>query len=167
MGCTQNVSDKKMALANDLRKQVAAQLKTDKELYPCGSGGQMMDEIKMLALSFNYYKDIDIPEARKLLVESVNTFTQTINNEKRIHPYLNNYPFTPKNIELRIFIYKKGTVDINPGHLSIVSIIGGNLRYKMNDPENKFSLITIHSESYEEAVRQLEESDRLAQTGER
>lgn len=83
--------------------RVAVQLKKEKDLHPCGSGGGMMDQIGMLALSFNYYKEIDIDTGRDLLMTTGKLLLNSVNEDERIRPYLENYPFLPKNIEIRIF----------------------------------------------------------------
>ena len=70
--CTQNnlddtnIPNPKSQLANEISNRVALQLKQEQDLYPCGFGGGMMNQIRMLALSFNYYKRIEIEQAREL-----------------------------------------------------------------------------------------------------
>ncbi len=111
-GCMQNssvidyISSPKSQLANEISKQVALQLKKEQDLYPCGFGGGMMNQIRMLALSFNYYKPINIEQGRELLMAAGSLFLKTINEDERIRPYLDTYPFQPKNIEIRIFCRK-------------------------------------------------------------
>ena len=80
-------------LSNIITKNVATQLKNELGLLPFGSGGQAMDQVKMLALAFLSYKPIDIETGRELLVTTVNEFAAQINTNEAIRPYLNNYPF--------------------------------------------------------------------------
>ncbi len=141
----------KQKLVNEIRQKIALQLKNDLGLMPFGTAGQMMYDIEMLGLSFIYNKEIDIDEARDLLINSVNTFVKAINEDERIHPYLGNHPFEPKNVEIRIFFRKKDNYDVTQGKLFIASSVNGNLKYKIEDP-NTDRLKTIYKESYQEAL---------------
>src|SRR6185503_7266894 len=89
----------KQSLANDVRARTAFQLKREKGLIPFGIAGQMMHEIKMLGLSFQYHTEIGVEEMRKLLLTSGELFLSAINSNELIRPYLNNFPFEVENIE--------------------------------------------------------------------
>ena len=142
----------KQKLANEIRKKVAFQLKAEKDLIPSGSGGQMMDEIKMLALSFDYYKPIDIDKGRKLLIEAVHEFVAAVNADERIRPYLGNYPFESRNIEIRIFLRNPNGSNPALGKLSVLSAIEDILEFDTHDPKTG-RLTTLYTETFEEAVR--------------
>jgi|SRR3989344_111403 len=159
-GCSENRSSItyelsiKEQLADEILKKVATQVKQEKGLDPCGTGGQMMDQIKMLALSFDYRKPIDIEKGRELLITAVNEFVAAVNADERIRPYLNNYPFEPKNVEIRIFLQNPDGSNVAPGKLSVISALEGVLKYKMDDPETKLFKI-VHTETFEEAVLKI------------
>jgi len=141
----------KEQLANEITNRVSLQLKNSFDLKPFGSGGQAMNDIEMLALSFIYNKEIDIEDARELLINSVDIFVKAINEDERIHPYLSNYPFEPKNIEISIYLRKLDNSDITPGKLLIASSNNGILEYDIRDPKTD-RLKSIYRESYEEAL---------------
>lgn len=136
-------------LADEIIKKVAYELKREKGLIPCGTGGQMMDEIQMLALSFDYNKNISIEEGRQLLLTAIGEFTSAINRDERIRPYLANYPFLPKNVQIRIFL-KNPDRSTQPDRLVVVSAINSVLEYEIDDPNGPL-FKTIHKETYEEA----------------
>ena len=138
-------------IADEIMKNVALDLKTKLNLYPCGTGGRMMDEIKMLALAFDYYHPITIEQGRDLLVTSIDTFMKAVNDDERIRPYLANYPFEPKNIQIRIFLRNPDGSNPGPGKFAIIKSINGTLEYEIEDPPNPL-FTTIHKESYQEAV---------------
>lgn len=152
---------KKAIIAAQIQNRIAKKLMEEKSLYACGSGAQMMDEIKMLALSFDYYKSIDIEESRQLLVYVAQVFVDAVNQDARIHPYLYNHPFTAQNLEIRIFLYNPDRSDIPFGKLSVISMIGGVLKYKIEDGQDPL-FVSVLSETYEEALKKLEQTDRLA-----
>jgi len=57
-------------------------------LIPVGTGGQMM------AMSFDYYQEVDLKTARELIVYDINEYLSVINGNNEIKPYLHEYPFT-------------------------------------------------------------------------
>ena len=91
-------------LSDKVIAKVAKQLKQDKNLLPCGSGGRISEGVKMLASNFFYRKPITIEQGRELLISSVQEFIKAVNEEEHIKPYLKNYPFEAKNIAIRIFL---------------------------------------------------------------
>lgn len=143
----------KKKLADEIRTKVTTKLKREKDLHPCGSGGGMMHEIKMLALSFDYYKQIDIDEARELLIIAVNEFVDAINADEKIRPYLYHYPFEHRKVEIRIFIRNPDGSRVENGKLCVVSAIESILEYSTHDPDDR--LLNIHEETYEEALKKI------------
>jgi hypothetical protein len=144
----------KDSLATEVTNKTLAQLKRDTELYPCGIGSGMMDQIRMLALSFNYFKEVDIAKARELLMTVGVLFLKTINGNEKIRPFLQNYPFKPENIQIRIFLHKPNGLKPEPDKLTVASLISGKLKYKITSSETEH-LITVYEETYPEAAAKL------------
>ena len=142
----------KQSLANEVRNQTILQLR-EKGLCACGYGAGMMYQIRMLALGFNYYKEIDINEARLLLMTAATAFLNSVNSHDLIPPFLQNYPFTPKNIEIRIFIRKPNGRQPDADKLAIISMLNGILQYEIMP--NEYTLETIYQETFEEAREKL------------
>jgi hypothetical protein len=65
-----------------------------------GSGGSMMNDIKVFTLSFNCYDHLNLEQTRVLMVQIVDEFLQQVNGNEKIRPYLHDYPLTVKNISL-------------------------------------------------------------------
>jgi hypothetical protein len=138
-------------LVREVRLQAAQKLKAQYNLQPCGSGSQMMHEIKMIALSFNYYSPLTLDEARNLLLASTDELMNAVNNNVDIRQFLGNYPFLPKNIEIRIFLYNPDGSNPPEGSLSVISSINGILDYEIDN--SKTGLFThVLKETYVEAV---------------
>ena len=151
---TYRISDKEK-ITDEILNQVAIQLKKEKGLIPCGTGGQAMNQIQMLALSFDYRQPVDIDKSRELLITAVDTFVAAINANEAVRPYLGNYPFTPKNIELRVFLQNPDRSNVQSGQLSIVTSIAGVFNYKIQETDYPLPK-TIHHEPYEEAVQRFQ-----------
>jgi hypothetical protein len=146
----------KEMFADDILRKVATQLKQEIGLIPCGTIGQMLNKVQVLGLSFYYYKPIDIAEGRKLLIKAINSLMDEVNQEKKIHPYLSRYPFTPRNIEIEIFIRSPDGGDVTPGALWVVDASEGFLRYDIHHP-TKSGFKTIYKETYDEALERIKD----------
>lgn len=141
-------------LANQISKEVAVKLNEEWGLVPFGTAGQMMDEIKMLGLSFCYLKPLNLDEAREMLIDAVNQFTSAINANDQIRPYLNKYPFEHDNVLIEIYIFQPGYKEVEPGKLTAIFASEGVLEYKIRGQVMDTS-VTYHKESYDEAVQEL------------
>jgi hypothetical protein len=162
LGCSSEIKfqesqkiSQKQKIVNQIRFKAAKFIEKEKGLKPCGTGAQMMYEVKMLALAFVYNQPIDIQQGRELLVYTVETFVAMINQDERIHPYLYNYPFEPKNVEIRIFINNPDNSWVDPGKLCIVSTIDGCCEYEIRDSKTG-RLETIFKETFAEAKEKLQ-----------
>lgn len=144
----------KEKLADDIIRKVATELKKETNLRPCGTMGQMLNEIQKLGLGFYCYEPTDIVEGRKLLVKAVNKMLAAVNNEPRIEPYLIRYPFRPRNIEIEIFLRSPDGKDVAPGSLWIIKASDGFLYYEIDNPKTK-RLTTIYKETYEQAIERI------------
>ncbi len=147
------LSDKEL-IANKILKEIAVKLNKKWGLVPFGTAGQMMNEIKMLGLSFYYEKPLNLDQAREMLIDAVNEFTSAINQNDKIRPYLNNYPFEPDNVLVEIYIIKPGYQQVDPGKLTAIFASQGVLEYKIRGQIIDTS-VTYHKESYMEAVQEL------------
>lgn len=144
----------KLTMINQVRKNAAAKLRKDKQLYAIGTGAQAMDQIKMLALSFTYYNELTIEEGRELLIYAVSEFVNCVNEEGKIKPFLANVPFTPKNIEVMIFLKKADGSEIEGNKLHVITSIGGVLEYDIQD-QSTDRLVTVHTETFAEGLERL------------
>lgn len=156
-GCQTDVgyqSSDKEHLTNVITKKVAIQLKNELGLIPSGFGGRTMHQVEMLCLAFDCHQPLDIETGRRLLIAAVEKFAAEVNANEAIRPYLGNYPFSPKNIEIRIFIQNRNSRDFEPEKLCVVKAIQGVLEYEIDDIKtNNFK--TIYEETYEEALQKL------------
>ncbi len=146
---------RKEIASNMLLKRVAVQLKKDNALIAIGTGGGMMRQIHMLALSFEYRRPIRACEGRELLMTAVNALLSEINTDEEIRSYLIHYPFLPKDIEIRIFLTNPDRSDVACGELSILSSLNGKFEYDIRDSQT-MRLVTAYQETYAEALNRIE-----------
>ena len=117
----------------------------------------MMDDIQMMAMSFNYYHEVDLEQARELIVFTINEYLSDINNNQEIRPYLHEYPFTSKNVEIRIFIYGPDRLELPPEKIYCITSRNGILRYYTRSDRDH----PICKETYDDALDEIAFSQGL------
>ena len=149
-------------ISDKITARTAKKLSKKYQLDPVGSGGSMMHDVEMLALSFNCYRPLSIDESRELVINCVNEYLKSVNENEEIRPYLHNYPFTEQNIQVIIFFFgDKNFQKISPGKVNGVSAVKEQVRYYTDSIEDEYKLETLHQETYEEALRIVKEQGRL------
>jgi hypothetical protein len=150
-GCAQNPNYE--VLANRVIKQTAEQLRLEKDLRAIGTVGQMMGDIQLLGIEFYYYHLVNLSEARELLVYASQVFLKNINENKEVRPYLHNYPFTLKNIDVTIFVSQPNGQDPPQGDIEIITLRSDKIIYKLTAPSEFAPWPVLHEETYEEALK--------------
>ena len=155
-GCAQH-SDHEIIIDKIINK-TEKQLKKEKDLFMIGTGGQMMGDIQLARISFQYFHLVNLEEARALLVYTIQTFLKNINDNKEVRPYLHNYPFTTKNIEIKIFIYQPDGHYPPQGSIQFLVLRNNILSYKLVKPSEFAPWPILKEETYEEALKILAEN---------
>ena len=151
-------SPRYVKLAHQITAKMAKKFYAEKKLKTIGTGGGMMRDIQMMAMSFGFYQEVNLAQARELATYAVKEYLAAINADPEIKPYLHDDPFTPKNIAIRIWFFQPDGRKLPSGKIDYVCVLEGELRYysDLTDP----SLVrTIHREKYEQALQKV--SSRL------
>ena len=144
-------------IADKITDRTAAKLKEEKNLILIGTGGRMMDDIQMMAMSFNYYHEVNLEQARELIVYSINKYLSDINNSQEIRPYLHEYPFSSKNVEIMIFVYGPDRLELPPEKIYCITSRKGIIRYYTRSDRDH----PICKETYDEALSEITFSQGL------
>ena len=142
-------------IADTITARTAQKIESETGLHLIGTGGGMMDHVRMMAMSFDHLEETSIEQGRELLVYCVKEYLDAINANVEIRPYLAHYPFTSKDVEIAIFIYTPTHKDVSIGKLAVVSAVRGELRYRVRQLDPVI-FKQIYEETYEEAVKILE-----------
>lgn len=67
-------------------------------------GGSFINNIQSVHLCFETDRCLSVNECRQLGIEMVEDLLNRYNTNEEIRPYLNNYPFTEKNLEISIML---------------------------------------------------------------
>jgi hypothetical protein len=89
-------------LADEQMSRYAKKAYQEKGIVLEGSGGQMMNDIKVFTLSFNCYDYLTLEQTRALVVQVIQEFLEQVNGNEEIRPYLHTYPLTVQNVSLMI-----------------------------------------------------------------
>ena len=154
LACAKQSEDER--LVDQIMAQTAGELKKEKKLSCVGTGGRMHDDITLLRMHFQYFQVVNLEEARKLVVYAVQTLLKNINGNEKVRPYLHNYPFTTKNIDLGIFIYQPDGAYPSLGNIKFIHVEEGMLRYELVRPSKFAPMPLLHQETLEEALKALE-----------
>jgi len=112
----------------------------------------MMNDIQVMFMSFNYYQEVDLKEARELIIYAVKEYLTAINDNQEVRPYLHDYPFTAKNVGIDIFFYNSDGSDLSPDKISCAQCSDGKIECYVYSAE---SFTMIREESYEEALQAI------------
>ena len=147
----------KESAADKILKKVALNIKKETGLIPFGSGGQMMDQIKLLELFFLCHQPVNIEKGRELVLKAGEELIREINSDNRIRPYLNNFPFESKNITIKLYIQRLDGFSFGEEELGVISASEGIIAYRV-DGSVPGRLETVYKETYEEALGKVSES---------
>jgi len=149
----------KMSIVNEIRKNAALKIKNELGLIPCGTTGQMLNQIQMIGLLFDYHQPLTVEEGRELVIKAAEKLLQEINMNEQIHPYLVHFPFSSKNVVIKIYVQQPNGSGFGPDHVCVFSLRNAVIDYKIELSEPPF-IQTIHSETYEEALQLLNQADQ-------
>jgi hypothetical protein len=147
------IPSEKERTADVITMQTAKKLKQEKDLCLIGTGGQMMNEIEMLDMGFQYFHEVNLEEARQLIVYAADVYLDAINKNEKIRPYLKNYPFTAKNLEIKIWVRKPDSSNVSPGNVHGIFLNDGLVEYEPQGSIKYEQPAPMLKESYEEAVQ--------------
>jgi hypothetical protein len=156
-----NVLSEKELAVDKILYISATNIKKETGLIPFGSGGQMMDQVKEVFLSFKYHHPVDIDTARELLITASEILLHEINSDEMVRPYLDCYPFEPKNVKIEIYIQKNDFTVFGEDQLCVVSTCDGLLKYETHDPETPL-FKSIYEETYQEALQKVVNAKELS-----
>lgn len=141
-------------LADRITLKVSDKIEKEKGLHLIGTGGGMMNKIRMMAMSFEYNKEITMEEGRELVIYCVNEYLSAINSNEELRPDLVHYPFTPQDVDIALYICRPDRSDVPMGQLSVVAEREGVVAYKVFEPY-PVVIKRIREETFEEAVQLL------------
>lgn len=159
--CNSTQDPEYVKFANNLTSQFCSEVSKPKGLALTGYGGALMYDVKKINLHYDSHECLNLEEARKLYVEIAEKYLAYINDNEDIRPYLHDYPFTIKNLELAIAFRGRSGKRCNNGCIAFIfrNLKTSEIIFRTSDEDGK-KLIPFHQEPYEEAKRIVESSSK-------
>jgi hypothetical protein len=140
-------------LAHQVMNKYSKKIKKSDGLQLIGSGGRMPEDVEAMIVHYVSYDKHNVESARRLLVKGVEGLILETNLDKKIRPFLHNYPFTHRNVDFTINFYGSDGSFMNKPYLSGVCLLeNGNVYYNVWNAESR-KLEDFHDETYEGALR--------------
>ena len=153
-GCNDPRSEREK-LRDSILNQLAKQMQK-KGLIAIGSGGgcTLDKKINLISMTFTYQKVMNMPEARELIVECIQTLLDLMNANPDNNQYFEKFPAT-EDIMLISILGQTCPTDLQC--VEVVKIIKGTIYYNINHPLPHLGHIylTLKEESLEEAQKIL------------
>lgn len=102
-----------------------------KGLIPVTKNAEGECEIEKISLLFDYFGVLDIPSARRLIVDVVISLLQKLNTQEKLYKYFACPPLTVDNLDIRIRIRTDHCGFVYPklGNIAYVTAIDGIISY--------------------------------------
>lgn len=143
-------------VVNSILAKTAQNVKEKYNLKPCGAGVAMPGgPIQGVTLCFDTKLPYTKNQLRELLIKSAEELLNQVNEDKEIHQFLKDRPFTIRNIEIIIYNNDKNGLEVFDPSISVARISQGNLIYRTTDANDTFKYKNKYEESYEEALKAL------------
>ena len=151
--CGYSVESEDVKIVHQIQNKVASELTANGTLCVEALGASMFNEVKKISFRFNSPCKLSHEQARILYVNTVATYLREVNQNEAIRPYLIKHPFTFENSDIQIsFDSSKKT-----NFIALMGI-GKNYIYYATFPPEKNTYETYHRETFEEALKIVEES---------
>lgn len=146
-------------MAREIRSVVGNKLAKKHKMDVIGVSGGMMGSVYIIGLRFQIHHPMDRNEARERIVDCVEEMLAAVNANEEIRPFLKNFPFTEKNIDIAIFTnYPDGREVFDPD-VRVVSVNKlGYVTYRTEEPNGHlYEYKSVYRELYSEALAKLKD----------
>jgi hypothetical protein len=116
-----------------------------------------------MGLEFDSRQRLSKQQIRKLLIEFSKELLHNINTNEEIQPYLTKIPFTLENIQIIIYNHDEQGDWIYDPEIGVGRVHRGLISYSTNDPDNEFGYKNNFEETYEEALKLIQEEEHPSQ----
>ena len=126
-----------------------------------GDGGSMPDKVRSISVQFAIPRRATIEEARALEVMATERFSEMVNADEKIRPYLCEFPFPPQRTEVSLSFYTPLGNPPSDGSVAFLFHAKEKLFYCSFDPMTKQSFVDIFQEPYLDAKQIVASSPKL------
>ncbi|MEI8124351.1 MAG: hypothetical protein WCG42_01190 [Parachlamydiaceae bacterium] len=149
---------KYVIMAHQIRTDVAEKLSKRYNMRVIGVRGGMAGSVNVIGLSFQILGPLSKEKLREILVDCVEEFLASINANEQIRPFLKNYPFTEKEIDITIFVVDASGRNVYDPDVLVATAFIGKIWYNTEDKDNEFKYKQEMEEDYQTALKIVRET---------
>jgi hypothetical protein len=116
-------------------------------------------DVRQLGLEFETRQRLTKEQLRKLLIQFGEELLHNINSNEDIQPYLTKRPFTLENVEIIIYNHDQQGYWLYDPEIGIGHLYKGKIEYNTHDPDKEYGYKNTFEETYEEALKLIQEQD--------
>lgn len=157
ISCTDRYKmDKEEKILYGLINEFAIEMKKEGLCLAGEGGAEKNNKISQVSVVFDVKEVMSLPRARSLIVMSAHKLLEIVNAKIETREYYIEYPASVKLLDLGII--GQPSKDNNQTYILHVILTNGTVCYctDSSDPKN-LMLVVVHRESFEEAVKKIEE----------
>lgn len=140
-------------MAEEIQRKVIKTLEKRHQMNCIGEGGGMMGSVNVLALAFQIHHPMDCNEARERIVDCIQELLKAVNENVEIRPFLKNYPFMPKNVDIAIYTTYPNGAEVFDPFIRVASIYESDqIYFYTKAPDQSYGYKNSYLESYQEAL---------------
>lgn len=94
-------------LATQVQNEVVKRITSKHEVQVVGDYGALFDKVNELGVRLEMKGPVSKDELRYIVIDCIQEYLFYINADGAIRPFLKNYPFTPNNLDIAIFVHGK------------------------------------------------------------
>jgi hypothetical protein len=143
--------------AHEIRADVAAKLTERYNMGIIGISGGMIDKVNVIGLSFQILGPLSKEKLREILVDCVEEFLTSINEDEEIRPFLKNFPFTEQEIVINIFIVDKAGRNVYDPDIMVATANKGKMTYRTKDKNVEIGYKNEMKEDFQTALKSVRE----------
>jgi hypothetical protein len=139
---------------DDIRSKIIKKMSKEHNLRVFGVGASAPKLVRTIDLDFVYKDPVEIVQARGMTIMCALEMLDCINQDFKLRPHLENYPFTSNNIMFSIIFNDVSDHGFNHNHHLHVTVMEGEVYYaKYLVEEGRF--IDKFEETFEEALEKV------------
>lgn len=121
-------------------------------LYGIGFGMRGKNKFEGISLEFQMDRQVTKDEARAILLDCANIFSEKINKNELIKPHLMEYPIDNKNVGITFYIEDENQTKVFHPNICVACWSRKGVYFRTNDPDVEYGYKETAEETHEEAL---------------
>lgn len=142
-----------LQLAPEIMGNVTREILTTYELSPVFTHTGLLKNVEMIGVSYRFDEPVSIEEARCLAIDCASRYWDAFNANEAIRPYLANYPFGAKNVDVGVSFYRPDGSEVYYPAVHSVSVSEGYVLYYYLEEGKEWGFKEVVEKPFEEEAQ--------------